>query len=407
VIGRADVRRIPFATDRIVDGISQFSPPVQFGRTYRATLEQSEVVTVYLYANVVEIETDGGGRAVRGVKVATLTGGTASVSAKIFVLATGGIENARLLLVSNKTWPAGLGNEYDLVGRFFMDHPRVYSGWVRFRDGWARNRLYDHKYHYQSDAVAAHGTRVAAQMMLSPATQAREQLLNAQVWFASIFVGEDSEAKFALMRLKRMFERREMPEQSLSRDLMTLLCHPLDSAGFALARLMQLRSLIKGCRLQAIVEPAPDPESRVTLSYQRDQLGMNRVQVKWHLDALVKRTFDRSFALVAEELARAGVADVTLDPPIGKGDWPSSFEQEGTWHHIGTTRMHDSPRQGVVDRNCRVHGLSNLYVAGSSVFPTAGANFPTITLVALALRLSEHLVDALRRPISVLEAQAV
>jgi choline dehydrogenase-like flavoprotein len=93
-------------------------------------------------------------------------------------------------------------------------------------------------------------------------------------------------------------------------------------------------------------------------------------------------------------MRRSGVANVQLDAPLEGNPWPSDLE--GTWHHMGTTRMHDSPKHGVVDRNCRVHGMTNLYVAGSSVFPTAGANFPTITLSALTFRLSEHIAKELR-----------
>jgi choline dehydrogenase-like flavoprotein len=88
-----------------------------------------------------------------------------------------------------------------------------------------------------------------------------------------------------------------------------------------------------------------------------------------------------------------------LDPPIEDAEWPKTFSQEGTWHHIGTTRMHDSPRLGVVDRDCRVYGIKNLYVAGSSVFPTARGIFPTITIIALALRLSDHIAKELCGPI--------
>jgi choline dehydrogenase-like flavoprotein len=143
------------------------------------------------------------------------------------------------------------------------------------------------------------------------------------------------------------------------------------------------------------VEPEPDPTSRVTLSpTQKDRLGMPRVQVDWRLGSKVQRTFDRTLAILAEDMRKSGVAQVDLDPPIEGRKWPADLE--GTWHHMGTTRMHDSPKQGVVDRDCRVHGMSNLYVAGSSLFPTAGANFPTITLAALAYRLSEHLVRELR-----------
>jgi choline dehydrogenase-like flavoprotein len=134
------------------------------------------------------------------------------------------------------------------------------------------------------------------------------------------------------------------------------------------------------------------------LSAKKDALGMSRVSIKWRLGSNVQRTFDRTFSLLAEDMRQSGIADVTLDPAIEGGDWPSTLVKEGTWHHMGTTRMHDSPKQGVVDRNCKVHGISNLYVGGSSVFPTAGANFPTITLTALALRLSDQVIEKLKAP---------
>jgi choline dehydrogenase-like flavoprotein len=184
----------------------------------------------------------------------------------------------------------------------------------------------------------------------------------------------------------------------LHRDLLAILANPYDAARFATARVFQPRSLIKDVRLQAIVEPTPERHSRVSLSDERDALGMPRVKVHWQLGDLVRRTFDRTFEILSEELRRQKIAEVTLDAPLRTRDWPGHLE--GTWHHMGTTRMHDSPRQGVVDRDCRVHGMTNLYVAGSSVFPTAGANFPTYTLVALALRLADHLARAQTRPAS-------
>ena len=117
----------------------------------------------------------------------------------------------------------------------------------------------------------------------------------------------------------------------------------------------------------------------------------------WRLGSEVKRTLDRTVAIIADELTNAGVGEVILDPPIEGGEWPPSFENEGSWHHMGTTRMHESPKLGVVDKNCRLHGTSNFYVAGSSVFPTAGGDFPTITIIALALRLADHIAAELRR----------
>ena len=399
-IGRADVRRFPLVTGEVIDAVSQFSPPLRFGEYYRVDLHRSKDVTVFLYANAVDIETNAGGANVRSVKVATLSGRTARVTARVFVLSAGGIENARLLLVSNKDHSAGLGNHNDLVGRFFMDHVQMWSGRLQFRKAWAHNKLYDDRYNYLSEAVSAHDTCVAAQLMLAPEVQAREKLLNAQVWFSSIFFGERSEAADALIRIKHRTRGKLPLGYGLHHDLLSLVTHPINSVGFIAANYLRLRSLVRGCWFHAVVEPAPDPQSRVTLSHQRDGLGMNRVKVNWRLDSLVKRTVDRSLALIGHELSRAGVADVMLDPPIEDGEWPKTFSQEGTWHHMGTTRMHDSPKLGVVDRDCRVHGIKNLYVAGSSVFPTAGGNFPTVTIIALALRLSDHTAKVLRRPIS-------
>ncbi|RDJ98641.1 FAD-dependent oxidoreductase [Paraburkholderia lacunae] len=395
-IGRHDVRRIPLATGDMRDTVAQFSPPVRFGKLYRDELSRSSRVRVFLYANVLNIDADAQASSISRVQVATLGGRRMSVVSKIFVLATGGIENARLLLASNNVQAAGLGNGNDLVGRFFMDHPRMMSGTVRFRPGLARNKLYDIKYHYQNAAVSAHGTKISSQFAPKQELMEREKLLNSRVWLYSRFYGEGSKGSEALIRCKEALLSKDQPGRSLKADLITMASHPLDTVGYGLTRLYQWPALITGVTLQAIVEAEPNRDSRVTLCNQRDQLGMPRVKVEWRLGAQVQRTFDRTFALLAQELQMAGIADVELDAPLEGRPWPAKLE--GTWHHMGTTRMHDSPREGVVDRDCKVHGIGNLYVAGSSVFPTVGANFPTITIAALSLRLAGHLVRQLDTP---------
>lgn len=394
-INRPDVRRIPLVTGKVRDTISQFSPPARFGKLYRDTLKRSQRVRVFLYANATNIDTDHSGQIVSHIDVATLSGRRIKVSAKTYVLATGGIENARLLLASNKVQRAGIGNANDLVGRFFMDHPRLFSGNIKFARQWSRNKLSDVKYHYMNAAVAAHGTCIAHQFALTPETLQEERLLNARVWFSSVFPGEGSEGAQALFRCKQALLKKEQAGWKFSNDLMTMLAHPLDTMAYGYTRLFQPRWLIQGVKFQLIVEPEPDPNSRVMLSpSQRDQLGMNRVRVDWRLTSKVQRTFDRTLEILADDMRRSGVAEVELDPPIEGKKWPADLE--GTWHHMGTTRMHDSPKYGVVDRNCKVHGMANLYVAGSSVFPTAGANFPTITLAALAFRMAEQIVLEVR-----------
>ena len=316
-----------------------------------------------------------------------------NVAARFVILATGGIENPRLLLASNKTQTTGLGNSGDLVGRFFMDHPRLYSGTVRLKAPWTHNKLYDAIFHRQNPYLAANDTKVAAQFRLTPETMKQEQLLGCSVWLSSVFCGAGTAAAEALQKVKRALLRLEPMKSTLHQAVPTLIAHPGDVLDFTISRLFRSQSRIKSVRLQAIVEPDPNPDSRVTLSDDKDQLGMNRVRVNWKLGSAVQRTFDRTFAIVADELKQEGIADILLDPPLEGREWPTNLES--TWHHMGTTRMHDSPQYGVVDSNCRVHSVNNLFIAGSSVFPTGGTNYPTMTIVALALRLSDHIIDQL------------
>ncbi len=167
-IGRRDVRRIPMASGRVRDTVSQFSPPVRFGRHYRKELQRASHVRLFLHANVTALLSDRACTRISQARVQTLEGKSMTVAARVFILATGGIENARLLLASNQQMACGIGNRHDLVGRYFMDHPRMQAGRVRFAPGWTRNKLYDIKYNYQSRAVKAHGQHVAAQFALTP-----------------------------------------------------------------------------------------------------------------------------------------------------------------------------------------------------------------------------------------------
>ncbi len=396
-IGRTDVRRMPLRSGMVRDTVSQFSPPVRFGRHYRKALQRASHLRIFLHANVTALLTDRACSRINQVRVQTLCGKTMTVSARLFVLATGGIENARLLLASNQTMGCGIGNRRGLVGRYFMDHPRMQAGRVRFAPGWSRNKLYDIKYNYQSRAVRAHGQHVAAQLALTPEAMASERVLNARLCFCSEFPGEGSAGAQSLFRVKQALLHKDQPGWHWRDEVRTMLGDPVHTFLYGFTRLCHPRFLIRSVSFQVIVEPAPNPDSRVSLSAtKRDALGMPRVEVDWRIDALSRHTADRTLALVAQELKLAGVAEVDTGPSMLAEGWPDSWEHEGTWHHMGTTRMHADESQGVVDADCRVHGMANLYIAGSSVFPTAGANFPTITLTALALRLADHLREQLR-----------
>jgi choline dehydrogenase-like flavoprotein len=152
---------------------------------------------------------------------------------------------------------------------------------------------------------------------------------------------------------------------------------------------------VKGPKIFLNLEPMPNPDSRIRLSGERDAIGMRKVAVDWNLTAEDKRNGAAILRLLGAEVARTGFG--RLRSFLEDGDdarWPA--DMFGDQHHIGTTRMHRDPSLGVVNEDCRVHGVANLYVAGSSVFPTAGTANPTLTITALALRLADHLKEELR-----------
>ncbi len=140
-----------------------YSPPLKMGEAYRSELKAAKHVKVYIKANVVELQCNPWGGAVESAKIRTLKGVSATVQAKVFVLASGGIENARLLLASNRQQSAGIGNRYDLVGRYFQDHPRFLNGIVDFAEPYRNNPLFDIKFHCIVNKVKIGGVDIAGQ----------------------------------------------------------------------------------------------------------------------------------------------------------------------------------------------------------------------------------------------------
>jgi len=394
---RADVSRYRIDPSEFVDGVSVLSPPVRFGEEHREHLAASERITVCLWANVTNIHADPLGVHIRDVQVQTLSGVKFDVQARIFVVAAGGIENARLLLASRDVHTNGLGNTYDLVGRYFADHPRLRWGKIKLAATQRDNRFYDLTFNFLAGKIDQGSARVSGYMALPQAVQRAEGLLDSHVWLRSLFFGEQSAIFSSLARMKQRILAGQRYGFGLGQDALTLMRHPLSTAAFTASYLARLKSLVRETCFEGVVETDPNYNSRVMLSDERDALGMPRTRIDWRLSEQVARTFDRTFNRLADSLEKAGIATVDRgDVSYVRDGWPDTLE--GTWHHMGTTRMHVSPREGVVDTNSRVHGMANLYVAGSSVFPSYAANHPTMTLMALSLRLADHLVDELRRP---------
>jgi choline dehydrogenase-like flavoprotein len=377
---------------RIVNAIYRYGLARTFTDVHLNALCRAENIVVCLYGTVVELVTGPDTSTVTHVRVKCLGGTEFRVSARLFVLAAGGIENARVLLTSTGVCSRGLGNEYDLVGRYFMDHPRDRSCALVPTD----RALFDRAGFY--DLHTTSGGFVMGRLALSAECLRQEQLLNVSATLRPRPPGHRSAGMRALRILRSTSLRR--PFQALRR------AGPLtiglgDVVGYGYRRYLLGYEAVdvdwsglpdKPRRFETFelllnLEQAPDPDNRVTLGAGRDALGQPRPHVVWRWRERDQRSLDQVRRILARDLERAGIGRIV---PI-----PGATLDPNAHHHLGTTRMHRDAHQGVVDENCRVHATSNVFVAGSSVFPTGGCANPTLTIVALALRLADHLGRAL------------
>lgn len=374
----------PFNGPHFECGLWQVSREPRLSIVYGPMLKQAPAVTVFLNANAEHLVADDAGRTVQQLGVATLSGNRFTIRSKLFVLAAGGIETARLLLASGKPGRPGIGNEHDLVGRFFMVHFEYDSGTIVVANPHTDFSFYTNE-HLKSPGRLYEPFKLnfVTFVAVNPASLRKLGLPNVRIrWTYDYHPAID--AINALQRLLRG------PRSHLLHDVGTIL-RDLDSAEeFAFRKAMNWPALpVRSLNVRMSGEPLPNPDSRITLSDERDALGMRRVVADWRLTGEDKRKALALQHLLGTELGRTGFGRLRSAMSSDDNTWPDDFY--GDEHHMGTTRMHTDPAQGVVDPNCRVHGMANLYVASSAVFPTAGVANPTLTIVALALRLAAHI----------------
>lgn len=366
--------------------VSKFSPPTHFGYAYEKELAAATMAKVLLNASATEIATSDNTTTATGVHFANPARERFFIRARRTILAAGGIENARLLLLSNKIETRGLGNRHDVVGRYFMEHPRIRIGRMIASDNATGFRFYDTSYTYHNPKLAVDGTSASAYIGLVERVQREEELVQCRTYFRACRAGEDREVNDSFHELHDALRWR-LFRGIKPGTLATVARHSPNLIASLLYRKLKLAAPSNYFQIESVVEPVPDRESRVTLSSRRDRLGLNQVELDWRIGALEKRTLVRMLSLIKQEFEAFGVGKVDLQQ-ADEGHLPKIL---GCDHHMGTTRMHTDPRLGVVDPDCKVHGMHNLYVAGSSVFPTCGNDMPTLTIVALTLRLADHI----------------
>lgn len=392
---------LPLIEERLRTIIFKFGSRDPFVRDCSEEISKAENISVFLNSNVVDIETGDTGNSVSRLRVATLAGNIYYVSAKLFVLATGGIETPRLLLQSNKKFPAGIGNKNDLVGRFFMEHLHFWSGMFVpvSSDIFKYTRLY-------AKAHRVNNVPIMAKLALSEQVLRTEKLLNSSIQLLPRVILEhalplftsptkSSEGIRSLKKIMSDFRHARIPENA--GRLMCNVFNDIGGIGRASGRLIRHKSyaLANRKRLKLFLfahmtEQAPNPDSRIILSSETDSLGQPKIKLDWKISEFDKQSTIRTQEIVQEELRRAGLGRSYV--LMNKNSF-SRRGFNGGWHHMGTTRMNSDTRQGVVDADSRVHEISNLYIAGPSVFPTGGQANPVLTIVALTVRLADHIKE--------------
>ena len=314
-------------------------------------------IAAFLYANVTRFEIGNDHSSIRHVEVTTLSKKTFKVTGEHYILACGGIENARLLLASNKLHNTRFGERSNALGRYFQSHLRGYKERTKTSAGsdihFSKAKNFDN-YMYKRETKPEH-----AALILSDGAQRKYE---STVMEVSLFP----------------YEYRGLPDELAIRQVAT----NIDRQDYTTER-------GRHCVFIYDAEQLPNPDSRITLSETTDALGIPRVDLKWTFMDKDIEGLKNGVKGMACELGTSGIGRICF--PVTDDEIITSADISG--HHIGTTRMDDDPQHGVVDANLKCHDVDNLYVVGSSVFPTCGAANPTLTIVALSIRLADHIKE--------------
>jgi choline dehydrogenase-like flavoprotein len=399
-----------FVDDLVSDArLERWSLPTNFGKEYLDDLKTPPNLRVILNAICLGIDLSKDGDRVSSLRVCSPRRNLFSVASRAIVLAGGGLETTRLLLASNNVQKSGIGNHSGLLGRYYMGHlsgaisqakfhgdpdKTIYS-FERDHDGvYCRRRFWisenAQKKHSILNTVLwldnppmhdpSHQNGVLSLAYLALSTPGlRERLAPVPIVKAAVGGGRGSYEKhllnvvrdipsvihfFPSFLYKRYVPRRRLP-------------------GFFLKN----RANVYDLHYHA--EQCPNFDSRVTLSEERDDCGMQRLHVDFRYNDMDIESVCRAHHLLDQELQKQGCGHLVFKDNDIRG---MALRQAGDGvHQIGTTRMAADERAGVVNEHCRVHGLRNLFIASSSVFPTSGQANPTLTIVALAIRLADHL----------------
>lgn len=330
------------------------SPPVRFGKKYYKELVESNNIDLYINANLTGLKLNESHDSIQQIEIKNYKNTTFSFLGKKVVLAMGAIENARILLNCNSQIPDGIGNHSGFVGRCFMEHFQVLLGEYSINPNnpiWSNGIKLEF---FPTDKLA----------------------IGKKIGTSVISFGEaDARSYGRLKAIKKFLKDSVCPSETLTKISKSMFDFNCKGDGI----------------ITTLCEQAPNLKSRIVLRDEKDALGLQRVALDWQISELDKRTIRTLGLETAKEFARLDIGRVKLKDFIFTEDIEKNLGAH--CHQMGTTRMSELPKDGVVDKNCKVFGINNLYIAGGSVFSTGGGVNPTLSIVQLSLRLADHLLS--------------
>ena len=400
----------------IAVGLERFSPPTNFGRRFKSDLIGSPTHRTLLESTCTGLLSDDSGRFVETVECSTLGGNKFRIRARYFVVAAGGLESVRLLAASNGPFSAGLANSSGTLGRYYMSHlegtlgqlqvaagRRVAWNFARTRDG-----IYAKHHIRLSDGVQR---RLQLRNMIfrlhhaNPMDPQHGDPVLSLMYIAKQFILPEYRRKITTVELEAL-DRLPKGSSLTARHVSNIARNPWPLVKFLTSWVHKRHARYRRIPYVALysrhgaypldynAEQTPSPDSRISLTQNKDRFGVPKLRIDWRVCPEDTTSIAESYRQMRVILASTNAAEVVYHDDTLNERVKQTIAIGG--HHIGAARMSSDPKRGVVNPQCRTHDIENVYIAGSAVFPTSGSANPTLTIVALAIRIADQLKSSLR-----------
>lgn len=338
---------------------------------------------IFLRAPVSRLQEKPDGSAIEFVQVTTENGGSLIVKARLFVLAAGGIETPRLLLNSNRVRSTGIGNDYDVVGRYFSTHPKADMAAIILNKAVSTSHAF-----FMDRSLGAGSFRYG--IGFSKEMQKRLKLLNHYVQLSPLLEYQANHA-FEVIKKTKVLSNELIDRNNLIQGFLPGLGK---LAYESIGRVAKFQPRARKFILRGFLDQYPDRENRITLSSNKKKDGTCKADIRWRYSDRDKQSVLKFFSHLDLVLHQNNIGRVEFAGLEKLENWPLVYIHS---HFMGATRMGDDKKTSVVDTNARVHDVSNLYVAGPSLFPTYGFANPFLTITALSLKLADHLLTQVKK----------